>query len=259
MRSTRLAASEAGAADRRICAYIRCSSEQTENGHNSLDSQKSEILSYAKKNNLQIVRFYSDAALSGSQVDNRPSLLRCLEDSKAQQFHRVVVTKLDRIARNTFYTLWIEKELKRSGVELFSIAEPYRWEDASQKIFLTIISAFAEFERKRISDRLYSGRRQKFLLGKFSGGGVNYGFVTKQGELAIYEEEAQTVRRIFKMRMGRHSFQKIADVLNSENVRTKRHGRWYGSTIRAICKSRIYSGYVKCGGELMKGVHPIIR
>jgi DNA invertase Pin-like site-specific DNA recombinase len=39
------------------------------------------------------------------------------------------------------------KEIKKLGAELVSIAEPGRWEDPTQKLLLTMVAAFAEFEK----------------------------------------------------------------------------------------------------------------
>ncbi|MFA5974687.1 MAG: recombinase family protein [Elusimicrobiota bacterium] len=259
MKSPALGASSAGDADKRLCCgYIRVSSnESAENGH-SLAVQKDAIISYAKKNALTLTKIYQDPGISGSEIDNRPGLMSMLEDARAHLFSRVVFHKYDRLSRDTLYALWLAKEFRKYDVDLYSIAEPGRWDNPSEKIYLTIISAFAEFERKRISERLYSGRRKKMELGLFPGGGIPFGYTTKNGELVVSENQANIVKRIFRLRMGRNSFQKIADTLNSENVQTQKHRKWFGSTVRAICKNKTYSGFVKCG-EIRKGNHQPIR
>ena len=260
MKSPALGASSAGDADKRLCCgYIRVSSnESAENGH-SLAVQKDAIVAYAKQHSLTLTQIYSDPGISGSEISNRAGLMEMLEAARVHAFSCVVFHKYDRLSRDTMYALWLAKEFKKYGVELVSIAEPYKWENPSEKIFLTIISAFSEFERKRVTERLYSGRRKKMELGLFPGGGIPFGYTTRNGELVVSENQANIVKRIFRLRMGRNSFQKIADTLNSEEVQTQKHKKWFGSTVRAICKSRVYSGYVKCSGELKKGVHQPIR
>ncbi|HAY21438.1 MAG TPA: hypothetical protein DCY27_04590 [Desulfobacterales bacterium] len=169
----------------------------------------------------------------------------------------VIVAKLDRIARDTFYTLWIEKELKKYGVELYSIAEPYRWDDPVQKIFLQIISSFAEYEKNRIVERLYSGRRKKLEAGRYAGGRPAYGYKAKDGRLHVSQQEAETIREIRRLRMGRHSLKGIADKLNLAGVKPKRGAKFYASTVRYILKNTTYKGVIRYG-DTAEGVHQTI-
>jgi site-specific DNA recombinase len=66
---------------------------------------------------------------------------------------RLVVYKLDRLARDLYLTLWLEKEARKFGAEVVSVTEPYRWDDPTQKLLLNIIMSFAELERSLITSR----------------------------------------------------------------------------------------------------------
>jgi len=237
-----------------VVGYIRVSTEnQAEHGL-GLPIQESQIKSFCARTQQNLLQIYTDAGLSGSTVSNRPALLQLLEDAKAHKFQRVIVAKLDRIARDAFYTLWIEKELKKHGVELYSIAEPYRWDDPAQKIFLHIISAFAEYEKNRIVERLHSGRKKKLESGRYAGGRPAYGYHAKDGELIVSKTEAEIVRMIRKMRMGRMSFNKIANKLNAEGIKPKVGQKFYASTIHYILHNQTYKGEIRYG-ETTKGIH----
>ena len=245
--------SAGGIAD--VVGYIRVSTEgQAEHGL-GLSIQESQIQAFCKKfPHCKLIRIYKDAGISGSTIENRPALLQLLEDAKNKQFHKVIVAKLDRIARDTFYTLWIEKELKKAGVELYSIAEPYRWDDPAQKIFLQIISSFAEYEKTRIVERLHAGRLKKLEAGQYAGGRPAYGYAAKNGELIIIDDEAAVVRRIRKLRMGRYSCEKIADKLNADGIKPKRGDKFYPSTIHYILHNKTYKGQIRYG-ERKAGTH----
>lgn len=54
--------------------------------------------------------------------------------------------------------------------DLLSIAEPGRWDDPTQKLLLTMVAAFAEFEKSLIASRLSSGRKTKARNGGYAGG-----------------------------------------------------------------------------------------
>jgi hypothetical protein len=66
-----------------------------------------------------------------------------------------------------------------------------------------------------------------------------------QGNLIIFEEEAEVVRLIFDMRASGNTLQRIADHLNSVHIPARRGGRWHPATIRYILDNPKYRGQVK--------------
>ena len=71
----------------------------------------------------------------------------------------VIVAKLDRFSRDLMGSLWLRKELLRSDVQVVSVAEPFDANDPAGRLLMQMVSAFAEFERSRITDRLSGGRK----------------------------------------------------------------------------------------------------
>lgn len=71
----------------------------------------------------------------------------------------LVVTKLDRLARNTRDLLSIVDRIGKAGAGLISLAEP--WADTTTpagQLILTVFAGIAEFERGRILERTNEGR-----------------------------------------------------------------------------------------------------
>ena len=62
------------------------------------------------------------------------------------------------------------KEICKEGTELISISEPYCRDDPTQKLLLTMVAAFAEFDKSLISSRLSSDRKTKAKQGGYAGG-----------------------------------------------------------------------------------------
>lgn len=241
---------------RKVVGYIRVSTDnQVEDGM-GLEIQEETIRKYCKDKKYELVKIYNDPGESGATIEKRPGLLNLLAEAKEKKFEKVIVAKLDRIARDTFATLWIEKELKKYDIDLFSIAEPYRWDDPAQKVFLQMISVFAEFEKARITERLVSGRIKKFDKGGYAGGNLSLGYKTVEGELQVDPQEAETVRMIKKLRKQGLSMQRIAQRLNNEHIATKRGGKsWYASTVRSVLKNGIYRGKIRYTGKVGSGIH----
>ena len=53
------------------------------------------------------------------------------ENLKTGDINQVIITTLDRLARDTMLSLWLMKEIKKLGAELMSIRNQAHWsEDA---------------------------------------------------------------------------------------------------------------------------------
>jgi DNA invertase Pin-like site-specific DNA recombinase len=73
----------------------------------------------------------------------------------------LIVTRLDRLARSTRDLLAIIDRLRAGRAGFRSLAEP--WADTTTRtgrIFLTVATGIAEFERSLIADRTSAGRRR---------------------------------------------------------------------------------------------------
>ena len=107
----------------------------------------------------------------------------------------------------------------------------------------------AELEKAFITMRLSGGRIQKAKQGKYAGGGVALGYLTKEKELQPTEQEAETIKTIFALkRRKRLSINEIARFLQEEGYQTKRGGSWYASTVSYILKNPIYKGFYEYKG-----------
>jgi len=247
----------------RVLGYCRVSTEG-QNGADSfgLETQRDAIIKYCTANGLELVQIFEDPALSGSlEALDRPGLRALLET--VQEGDKVIVARLDRIARDLYLSLWVEKEIRKAGAELISTSEPYRWNDPTQKLLLNIIMSFAEFERSLITSRLSSGRKTKARQGGYAGGKAPIGYRANKGDkvLQLDEEKAGTVKRVFELRgsMPNASLQKLADILNAEGHTTKEGKQFYPMQVKRILDRRgLYEGRYKYKDVEAEGQHPAI-
>src|SRR4051794_35752858 len=79
--------------------YLRVSTAEQASEGFGLDAQETAIRAYCTAQGWELVGLYIDAGISGAKAE-RPELARMVEDAKAGAFSRVVVLKLDRLARN---------------------------------------------------------------------------------------------------------------------------------------------------------------
>lgn len=110
-----------------------------------------------------------DEKVSGANRAGRPKLALLMEVIGPGDI--VLVTKLDRLARDTIDMLELVKEIGAKGAGFKSIAEP--WCDTSTpagEMLLTFMAGVATFERKRIKERQREGIAMAKAKGVYKGG-----------------------------------------------------------------------------------------
>jgi len=132
-----------------IIGYARVSTKgQLKEGH-SIEIQTKEILDrYASA--VIIVEQYT-----GTTTD-RPIFNKLINDLK--QSDTLVVTKLDRLARNTVEGINIVQELFNKGIAVHVINIGLLENTSMGKFFLTTLLAVAEMERNTIIERTQTGK-----------------------------------------------------------------------------------------------------
>jgi site-specific DNA recombinase len=247
---------DGGTADQKsnCVAYLRVSTPgQAEDGL-GLKIQEDQIAAYLKRNpSLTLLKTFRDEGLSGSTLD-RPALQALLIEAKEKCFTKVIVAKLDRLARDLYVQLFLEKELLIHGIEVVSLAESFNGRDPIMVAMRQIVGVFAQLERGRITERLLAGRRKKLESGQYAGGQPPMGYKAGPNGLEINPIEAEIVRRVYRARMGRHSYGWIARNLNTASLKPRRGKRFYASTVRYILMNPAYRGIIRYGSGV-KGIH----
>ncbi len=143
--------------------------------------QKERIEAQITAKGWACVKLYEESGKSGGTLD-RPALQEMLGDIEAGKLQAVVVYKLDRFSRKQKDTMYlIEDIFLANGVELASISESLDTSSPTGRAMIDMLSVFAQLERDIITERLFSGRKQKAKMGGYSGGQAPLGYTaTKQ-------------------------------------------------------------------------------
>lgn len=96
---------------------------------------------------------------SGKNIKDRPVFNKLLEI--LQENDILIVTKLDRLARNTANALEIAELLTSKEITLNILNMGILDNKPTGKLMFTMFSAFAEFERNLIAERMLEGREYK--------------------------------------------------------------------------------------------------
>lgn len=131
-----------------VYGYTRVSTvKQSKNG-NSLDEQRRVLLEAGAR------EIISDS-YTGTKMD-RPNLTALLE--RLQEGDKLIVTKLDRFARTAVEGGAIVKELHERGVTIHILNMGIADSTPMGKLMVTMLLAFAEFERDMIVERTQAGK-----------------------------------------------------------------------------------------------------
>lgn len=131
-----------------IYGYARVSTLGQKRDGNSIEGQKEELASAGCE------RIYSDS-FTGTKME-RPAFMELLGVLKSGD--RLVVTKLDRFARTTAGGIETIRGLMKRGVSVHILNMGLIDDTPTGRLMVTMLLAFAEFERDMIVERTASGK-----------------------------------------------------------------------------------------------------
>ena len=229
----------------RVVSYARVSTTEQASEGTSLDFQKSQLTGYCQLQGWTVVNSYVDGGYSGKNAD-RPGLQRLLTDAKLGLFDKMVVFKLDRLARNLSLLLEIEKTLKEHGITLISMKESVDTSTPTGKMAFSLFGVVSEWDRANIVERTRNGRLQRYKEGCWGGGKAPYGYSydKKTRKLIINESEARVVRRMYSEYVNGKSLFAISQGLNQDHIppRAKRSQGWWQTAVRQVLLNPVYRG-----------------
>ncbi len=252
---------------KRVGIYCRVSTrEQGESGI-SLKSQERRCVNYCDAHNYQVVDTFVDA-VSAKDL-NRPEMMRMIQAAKENKIDIIVALKLDRISRvpRDFYNLIEELELYKTGV----VVVEDQWDTTTPvgRMLVGILIQFAAFEREIGIERTKAATKQRALDGKPGGGVPPLGYDRVNKEFHTNPTEAKIIKRIFGEYLSGIGPKRIADALNKDGFRNKKHynpdgtlrngGREFTEKhIHNFITNCLYCGRIHFKGEMLPGNHEAI-
>lgn len=223
-----------------IAAYCRVSTEKDEQ-LDSLENQKLFFTEYAQKNGHHLVRLYADEGISGTSLKKRNEFRRLIGDARLGLFQAVVVKDISRFARNTVDFLQSIRELKALGINTRFITANMESLGESEFV-LTIFGAMAQEESANLSKRVKFGKKINAQKGRVPQRIFGYDRMDKF-TLTINEQEARTVREIFRLYLEGLGCRAISLRLNETNCKTKYLCDWNPRAVRRVLTNPIYCGH----------------
>ncbi|ADU24250.1 recombinase family protein [Ruminococcus albus] len=229
----------------RVAAYCRVSTDHEEQAN----SYKVQIDYYTNLINSNsewtMAGIYADEGISGTQTKNRKEFNKMIRKCRQKKIDLVLCKSISRFARNTVDCLEYIRELRLLGIGVIFEKENINTLAMNSEFIISLYGSFAQAESESISKNVSWGIEKSFKEGK-----VKYvmdktlGYrMGEDGKPYIVEEEAEIVRRIYRMFLDGLSMQRIADIMQAEGA-ARRSGctTWNRSNVNYILKNEKYAG-----------------
>ncbi len=244
-----------------LCAgYDRLSDADNKNDESSsIQSQKMIIDSFAKFNNLKIVKHYIDDGYSGGNFD-RPEFQEMIKDIENGKINCVITKDLSRLGREMYKTgKYIEEYFLEHGVRYIAINDSY--DSNIGDSMLGIRLSVNDLYLRDVSKKVKTSLRAKQNRGDYIGSFPLYGYKKNPSDrhkLIVDEEVREVVELIYDLALDGKSPNKIAEILTLKKIsipivhkkepRAKDvtendgYGIWKRQTIISILTNQMYIG-----------------
>ena len=217
--------------------YLRVSTEEQVVEGVSLSAQRERLQAYCAAKGLSVVETIADEGVSATKaLDTRPGGKRLVENLKRKDVRHVVALKLDRLFRNAEDALRTTSGWDRRGIALHLVdlgGQSLDTASAIGKMMLTMMAAFAEFERNLVSERTVAALTYKRKHNQ-AYNHTPFGFTRSDDIFIPADNEMAVVAEIRGLREAGDTFRTIASRLNAQGIQSKKGGVWYPSTVRKV-------------------------
>ena len=239
-----------------VCAYARVSTDSDEQKDSFLNQQRYYEDKIRNNPTYNFVGVFADEAISGT-TDKRPNFQRMIRLAEQGYIDIILTKSISRFSRNVGDLQKYCEILRNHNVNLIFEENGIELLNSSGSLLLTILGAIAQMEVENTSDHINWTLTEKMKKGELVGQANPLGYDVVDNKLVVNEEEAETVRYIFRRYLDGVGTHTIAKELTSMGAKTKKRNNtvWHDSTVVGILKNEKYTG------ELVQGktytVNPI--
>ena len=248
---------------KKTALYCRLSQDDgLEGDSNSIQNQKNILQKFAEDHHFPNPCFYVDDGFSGGNFQ-RPAFQQMISDMENGEIGIIVTKDLSRLGRNQLHTgLYIEERFPMFGVRYIAINDNVDTDSSESNDLMPFKNLFNEWFIRDTSRKIRAVLKAKAERGERLGTRAPYGYIKdpETKKLAVDDEAAAIVRRIFAMCASGNGPSQIARILKKEQVLTPtmyaytRYGmnhtcldtahpyNWSDSAIANLLENEIYLG-----------------
>ena len=180
----------------------------------SLATQKSLILDTAKQYGWSNVTFYDDKKTG--RHTKRSGYQKMVEIITSGKCKVLCCYRLNRLHRNLKNAIQFFEICKKHHITIISVNDGYF--DLSKEFDcfrLNILMSLAEMESNNISEQTKNGIREKAKQGKLITTHAPFGYRYRQSHFIVHEEEAYTVKAVYRWYLQGIGYKKISQHLDN--------------------------------------------
>src|SRR6185312_2288994 len=144
------------------------------------------------------------------------------------------VYKVDRLTRSLADFAKLVELFDQHGVSFVSVTQQFNTTTSMGRLTLNVLLSFAQFEREvtseRIRDKIAASKRK----GLWVGGIAPLGYDAKDRKITVNEQEAETVRTVFRRYLELGSLSLLMADLRRQRIVTKRRILKSGKSVGGI-------------------------
>lgn len=228
---------------KKVAAYARVS-RGTERLVHSVSAQASYYSALIQRNpEWEYAGVYADTGISGTDTSKRCEFLRMLADCEAGKIDIIMTKSVSRFARNTVDLLETVRHLNSLGIEVRFEKENIHSLSEAGELMLTLLASFAQEESRSISENVKWGVRKRFRSGEIGTANkriLGYRYDDELRKYVIIPEEAEAVRRMFRMYIDGVSLREIGERMNKAGIRTTLGNDFGKASVRQLIFNEVY-------------------
>ena len=232
-------------------AYILARYSTDNQNADSIEVQVGKCSEWCNAHSIPVLGVYADYAVSGMR-DTRPQYEAMMTALRSGGADTVVIYDQSRMFRDM--TLWFSfrKDLERLGVTVHSVTQPNIGGDLKNPAVFLEESVWAVFNQLHVlqtTQKVNAAKQRKARIGEHNGGIPPLGYRVVDKHLAIHEQEAAVVRRIFHEYASGQSYKSIIDGLNRDGLTTRRGKPFGRNSLHDLLHNEKYAGVLTYGGK----------
>ena len=149
-------------------AYCRVSTS-LERQNLGNDAQAQAIEEWSRRNGVRIVEWFVEECSGGLELSKRTVLMQALAATVAHGAGKLVVQKMDRLARDSVVACLALGELERNGASLAVADGAGEGDGPTAQLLRSVLLAVAEFEKSMIALRVKAALQVKKSRGEMTG------------------------------------------------------------------------------------------
>ena len=229
----------------RVAAYCRVSTEMEE----QQSSYQAQVEHYTNAINTNpkwiFAGIYADEGISGTNTKKRVEFNRMIDDCMAGRIDMLITKSISRFARNTLDCISYIRQLRERNIAVYFEKENINTLDCAGELLITILGSLAQEESRSLSTNTRWGVVHRFQQGKIYVNHNKFLGYTKNanGDLVIVPEEAELVKRIFRLYLEGESIINIKRQFETEGIKTVTgNDAWSTSVIDKMLSNEKYMG-----------------